>query len=316
MVKNNALTPPKIAPGDTIGIITPASPMEGGRLERGCVYLRDLGYEVVLGESVFKTRGYLAGSDDQRAADLNAMFSDPQIDAIFCSRGGYGTPRLLDLVDYDNIREHPKVFVGYSDLTTLQLAIWHKTGLITFSGPMVAVEMGGHIEPFTAAQLWRTLCNARVIGGLAHPPEAQPRALVPGEARGRLLGGCLSTMLSLLGSPYAPDFSGSILVLEDIGEEPYRIDRYFAHLRAAGILKSVNGLILGTFLDCEPSDPSKPSLSVAEVLNDYTAHLGIPVLTGFAYGHGEIKFTLPIGAEVTLDAGPGEVTLTEPVVSE
>ena len=206
--------------------------------------------------------------------------------------------------------------MGYSDLTTLQLAIWHKTGLITFSGPMVAVEMGKGIYPYTASQFWNLVANAEILGLINNPPGVSFEVLNNGRATGKLLGGCLSTIISLLGTEFLPNFKGSILFLEDIGEEPYRIDRYLAHLRSAKILNAVNGILLGDFIDCTASDPEKPSLSIEEVLHDYTAHLGIPVLSGLAYGHGDIKTTIPIGAEVSIDAEIGEIKIIEPVVAD
>lgn len=296
------LVPETLSPGDTIGVITPASPMDGDRLQRGCEYLRGRGYKVVMGDNVFQQRGYLAGSDQQRAGDINAMFRNPDVKAIFCSRGGYGSPRLLERIDYERIHDNPKIFIGYSDITTLELAIWHKTGLITFSGPMVAVEMGKGIHSYTEAQLWRALTDANPIGRIHNPPEYTFTALAPGKAHGVLIGGCLSTIVPLLGTEYLPDFEGAILFLEDIDEEPYRIDRYLAHLRNAGILHAVAGIVFGQFVNCVSSDPDKPSLSLEEVLIDYTAELGIPVLSGLAYGHVDVKTTMPVGVRAFLDA--------------
>ncbi|MDZ7338887.1 MAG: LD-carboxypeptidase [candidate division KSB1 bacterium] len=310
----NPIKPRRLHPGDTIGIVTPASPMIPERLANGIAYLRARGYNVVEGEHVYAQRGYLAGTDAERAADLNRMFADPDIKAVICSRGGYGVSRLLDQVDYEALRQHPKIFVGYSDLTALQLAIWQRIGLVTFSGPMVAVEMGKGIHPFTEGHFWRMLTSDNLSGPLPHPEGKALQCLRPGKARGRLLGGCLSLIAPLMGTPFMPALDGAILVLEDIDEEVYRIDRYFAQFRSAGILDKIAGLVFGTFINWEPSEPDKPYLTLEQVIDDYVSDLPIPVATGLAYGHGEAKITLPIGLEAELDADAGTLTILEPAV--
>ncbi len=306
--------PQGLQPGDTIGVVAPASPMRPDRLQAGIDYLRRQGFRVVLGGHVRNQRGYLAGSDGERAEDLMRMFSDPEVKAIIAARGGYGTQRILDLLDYDVIAAHPKILVGYSDLTALQLAIWKRTGLVTYSGPMVAIEMGKGIEPFTENSLWSVLRSPGFTGVFPDPPDSSLRVFRGGVARGRLLGGCLSLLPTLLGTPYEPNFEGCILVLEDIGEEPYRLDRYLAHLRHAGVLGSVAGVILGQFIDCAPSTDETPSLTLEEVLEDYFGNLPVPVVAGFPYGHGDVKVTLPLGVEVEVDADRGAVRCLEPSV--
>jgi len=308
--------PLKLSPGDTIGIVSPGSPMATEKLANGIKYLEGLGYKIVQGENVHEKRGYLAGADKKRAEDINRMFDNSDIKAIFCSRGGYGSPRLLDLIDYDIIRQNPKIFVGYSDLTTLELAIWHKTGLVTFSGPMVAVEMAKGIDTYTAEQFWQTISKPNLKGQIHNPQGKKLNTLVGGKANGRLLGGCLSTITSLLGSRYLPDFRGALLFLEDIDEEPYRLDRYLAQFRICGILNEVSGIIFGDFIDCKSSDPEKPTLTLEEVLHDYTADLGIPVVSGLAYGHSDVKTTMPVGAKAMLDADNGLFEITEAVIAE
>ncbi len=302
--------PAALKPGDTIGIITPASPMLVERLERGMDYLRSKGYHLLLGEHVYDSNGYLAGKDRDRANDLLAMFANPEVKAIFSSRGGYGTPRLLDLLDYDLIASNPKIFLGYSDLTAIQLAIWHHTGMITYSGPMVAVEMGMGIDPFTEKFLWATIDEE---GGQTLYPKNQEFSLEPlrpGKASGVLLGGCLSLITPLLGTPHQPDYSDAILILEDVGEEPYRIDRYLTQLRSAGMLNQIKGVILGQFIDCEPQGEA-PSLSLDEVFEEFFGKLPVPVVKGFPYGHGPKKFTVPVGVDVEIDADEGSVRLLE-----
>lgn len=311
------IKPRPLTPGATIGIVSPASrPLDEAPYRRGLGYLRQLGYSILESEHVLFRRGYLAGDDDDRASDFNAMVQNPQIGAIFCTRGGYGTPRLLDRIDYDALQARPRIVVGYSDITALQLAIWAKTGVITFSGPMVAVEMGRGIAPFTEASFWSALSPLQSPRLLINPIDNPTRVMKPGRAEGRLLGGCLSLINVLLGTPYCPDFRGAILLLEDIDEEPYRVDRYLAQLRLAGVLDQVSGIVLGQFIDCEPRDPEKPSLTVTEIFDDYFGSLNIPILTNFAYGHGGVKHTIPIGSHAILDTAQGGLILTESAVAE
>lgn len=305
-----------LRPGETIGVIAPASPMLPERLVAGVDYLRRRGYRVVLGEHINRQRGYLAGDDEQRAADLMRMFQDPEVKAIFSARGGYGTQRILHLLDYDLIARNPKVLVGYSDLTALQLAIWARTGLVTYSGPMVAVEMGKGIDRFTEEAFWRCVEGDGSLDVFPMPGGTSMQVLRPGRARGPILGGCLSVLPTVLGTPYQPSFEGCILVLEDIGEEPYRLDRYLAHLKQAGVLDQVAGIVLGQFIDCEPSSRETPSLSLEELFEDYFGRLSVPVVAGFPYGHGDVKITLPLGVEAELDADAGVVRLLEPTVRQ
>ena len=310
--------PGKLKKGEAIGVLSPASPPHGEKLEhysRGLQYLRDLGYRVHEGQHVFKEYGYLAGTDEERAQDLNAMLAAPEIRAIFCSRGGYGTPRLLDKIDYAAVKKDPKILVGYSDITCLQLALFAKTGLITFSGPMVAVEMGKGIQPLTEKYFWPLLNSTRRVTMKAQIPEIKPVVYRGGIGEGRLLGGCLSLLAPLLGTRYQPDFRGAILVLEDIGEEAYNIDRYLVQLKYAGILKQIHGLVLGQFLDVVNEEKSAPTLSLHEVIDEYTRDLKVPVMANFPYGHNEVKYTLPIGCRVRLDTKRRLLTTLESGVS-
>jgi len=311
ILKSKALTA-----GSTIGIISPASrPLDEEKYRNGILYLRDCGYQVVESNQVLDSYGYLAGSDQVRADNFNAMFRDPQIDAVFCSRGGYGTPRIIDAIDYDVIRKNPKLFVGYSDITALNLAIWKKASLVTFSGPMVAVEMGKGIQPFTEAWFWKLLTSPVQNVLLSNPPDSPVRIIRPGQASGRLLGGCLSLINAVLGSAYCPNFQESILFIEDIEEEPYRIDRYLAQLKLAGIFKQISGLVIGQFVDCVPSEPEKPHLTIDQIIEDFVRDLNIPIIANFAYGHVPIKHTMPIGIEVELNTGKGGLIMKENAVS-
>lgn len=315
------LKPPLLKRGDVIGVIAPASaPNPTDKIDRGVRYLESLGYRVELGAHVRDVRGYLAGGDADRADDFNTMVRDPRVRAIFAVRGGYGTPRILDLIDYTALRRNPKIIVGYSDLTALQLAIFKRTGLITFSGPMVAVEMQDSIDPFTEDIFWRTLTSARAIGALPVPGDAPLRIRFPGTHRagvsGLLLGGNLSLLTSIAGSRFLPSFAGSLLLLEEVEEEPYRIDRMLAQLRHTSILTRTNGVVLGAFTDCTPHNPSNPTLTLNEIFSDYLESLGKPVVENLAYGHIPRKLTLPIGAAARIvTRRRTSLDILEPVVS-
>ncbi len=307
------IKPEKIKKGDTIGIVGPGSPMIQERLNNGIKYLKQIGYNVKLGKHLNDEYGYLAGKDLDRASDINQMFADPEVQAIFCTRGGYGTPRLLDMINYDLIRKNPKIFVGYSDITALQLAIYAKTGVVTFSGPMAAVEMGKGIEPFTEEHFWSMMSGSAPAMEL-NGRDNSLKCLKSGRAEGRLLGGCLSLICSLMGTPYLPDFTDAILLSEEIGEEPYRIDRYLTQLKLSGILNQVNGIILGQFVDCAPESDA-PSLTIEQIIQDLTTDINIPILAGIPYGHIDVKYTMPIGVPILLDSDNQIVELLDnPVI--
>jgi muramoyltetrapeptide carboxypeptidase len=296
------LKPPRLRSGDLISVVTPASPMKHDRLENGIRYLENLGYRVKLGKHVYKETGYLAGGDAERADDLNKMFRDPKVKAIFCARGGYGTPRLLPRLDYRAIKANPKIFVGYSDITSIQLAMLRHAGLVTFSGPMVAAEMAKGLDPFTEENFWRILTHPEPFGDLARPGDGRYEVISRGRASGSLLGGCLSLVASLVGSPHFPDVKGSIFFVEETGEAPYRIDRFLTQMREAGIFKRINGFVLGQMTDCVPTDDA-PSQTIDDLMRDFIKPLKIPALAGLDYGHVDVKYTLPFGVRAELRAG-------------
>ena len=306
--------PPRLSRGDLIGIISPASPVDDlSRIERGVQYLERCGYRTIAGKNIAQRRGYLAGTDDQRAADLLAMFSDRRVKAIFCLRGGYGSPRLLARIDYALIRRNPKIFVGYSDITALHAAFWTRARLVTFHGPMVAVDMAGAMDPFAEESFWRLL-TAPLTRMMLHSPGGTGVVPGSGTASGRLIGGNLSLIVSLLGTPYQPDFRRALLFLEEIGEEPYRIDRMMTQLRNAGILGRVSGVLIGQFSDCAPKDPSKPSLTADEVLREHGSAFGKPFVAGLPFGHERGMLTIPFGVRGRLDTAAGSLELLEPAV--
>jgi muramoyltetrapeptide carboxypeptidase len=309
------LKPPALKKGDVIGIVSPASsPDDFTRIEQGVKYLESLGYRVKLGKHIFKRYGYLSSTDDERADDLNEMFADEKVKAIICVRGGYGTPRLLDKVDYNLIKKKPKIFVGYSDITALQLAIFKKTGLVTFSGPMLAVDIYSNFDGFAEDFFWRILTSREKKIEIKNPNGVELNTLKSGKATGTLLGGNLSLIASIMGTKYQPSFNGSVLVIEDIGEEPYRIDRYLSQLKNSGVLYKINACILGQFTDCAPKEPEK-SLTLEQIFNDYLGNLKIPVISNLSYGHIPQKLTLPLGARVRVDAKRQKITIIESVLA-
>ncbi|MGA9119338.1 MAG: LD-carboxypeptidase [Bacteroidota bacterium] len=304
--------PSRLRPGDVIGLVSPASPvLEPARIETGTRYLERNGYRVKIGTHVGKTYGYLAGTDRERTDDLHAMIRDPQVKALFCLRGGYGVPRILPALDYELFRTHPKIIVGYSDITALLLALFARSGLVTFHGPMVAVDFGGAVDPFTEQSFWDSL-NGGIPGRWL--PIAGPDGqgtLHGGHGSGRLLGGNLSLLSAMAGTPYLPDFHGSILFLEEIGEEPYRVDRMLNQLAQAGILTGLQAVLAGQFTECTPKDPSRPSLSIEEVLQSVSSTLGVPFLSGCRFGHIPTFLTLPVGIRAEVDADQAQIRFSE-----
>ncbi len=310
------IRPPKLKRGDLIGIITPASPVaDSTRIENGIRYLQSLGYTTKVGENVGKTLGYLAGTDEERVADIHSMFADKEVKAIICLRGGYGTPRLLSLLNYRLIARNPKILVGYSDITALQCALWRKCGLVTFHGPMAAVEMANQIDPFTEEHFWRLLTSTKKGGTLPFPTDLPAQTSGTGKVRGRLIGGNLALLLSVLGTPYQPSFDDALLFLEDVEEAPYRVDRMMSQLQNAGIYTKVRGLLFGQFTDCVPTDLTKPSLTTEQVLADATEKFAGPTLANLPFGHVPRKLTLPFGTLAGMNIAKEELTLLEPAVS-
>ncbi|MBN1464421.1 LD-carboxypeptidase [candidate division KSB1 bacterium] len=313
-IREQSIKPPRLYAGDAIGIISPAGVLDDARrsrLDLALAHLRRLGYAVFEGAFARERRGYFAGADEKRAQDLNDMLRNPDIKALFCSRGGYGSARILDKIDYAAARECPKIIVGYSDVTALSLALWAKLGLVTFSGPMAAIELFD-MHRRTADSLWRLLAGATPTWRAGVHGNAWEKISL-GVAEGILLGGCLSVVASLIGTPYCPDFSGAILLLEDIGEHLYRIDRLFSQLKNAGILDAVHGIVLGHFVDIIPDSSDNP-VDFIDIISYYCAPLEIPVICNFPYGHIPIKYTLPMGCRVRLNADAGVLKLLEPGV--
>lgn len=281
--------PPLLKPGGRAGIAAPAGPFERELFEKGLDVLKSLGFELVIPDGLHAVEGYLAGPDVHRAAVFNALLVDPDIQGIFCARGGYGSMRILEHIDFEALRRRPKVFVGFSDITALHTAIFKSCGLVTFHGPVVTSLAAADAE--TVAALYQAVTGAGPMRVSA--PEA--RVLRSGRACGMLAGGNLTTLCHLLGTAWAPDFSGSILLLEDVGEAPYRIDRMLFQMKAAGCFQDLSGLVLGHFKNCGPPE------RIEAIFRRMTADLDIPVLSGLGVGHGRRNITLPLGKTATLD---------------
>lgn len=310
----DVIKPPRLRPGDTVGVISPASCGDLDKLQIALRFLEGLGLQVKLGEAVGNRRGYLAGTDQERADDLLRMFADPAIKAIICVRGGYGTGRIADLLDYELIRCNPKIFWGYSDITFLHTAFFQKAGLVTFHGPMLTSDVADEaVDPLTL-QTFQQLLHPQI---LRYDETVSPLAvLVEGEATGRIVGGNLTLLVSTLGTPYELDTRGKLLFIEEIEEEPYRIDRMLNQLRMAGKLDDAAGIIVGDFHDCEPVKRKEASLSLAEVFDDYLRPLPIPVISGFRIGHCSPNLAIPIGALARINTYDKTFTVEEPGVDE
>ncbi len=309
------IKPKRLKTGDVIGIISPASsPDDLTKINSGVEYLEKLGYRVEVGKNVGLQEGYLAGSDLQRLNDLHDMFRNKMVNAIFSIRGGYGSGRLLDKIDYKMIRNNPKIFVGYSDINALQMAFFKMTGLITFAGPMVAVDFHDEISAFTEEVFWRTITSNKKIGKLQNPRKEKFYLLNKGRASGRILGGNLSLLCSLMGTQYLPNLKGAILLLEDIHEAPYRIDRMLNQLYLSKILKQVNGIILGNFVECVEQDPNKQSFTLNEVIVHYFQNQKLPVLYNVKHGHVKDNITIPYGLKCVLNATHAYIDISENAV--
>ena len=308
----NYLKPKKLLKGDLIGIISPASsPDDLSLIESGVKYIEGLGYHTILGKNVGKIRGYLAGTDEERVDDIHQMFGDKKVKAIFCLRGGYGAFRLLNKIDYKIIRNNPKIFVGFSEITAIQMAFLQKAMLITFAGPMVIPNFSKEVSSYTEENFWRLITSSKKPGKVSLPDKDNLLAIAPGVAEGNVVGGNLAVFNSLLGTKYLPDLKKKILLIEDISEPPYKIDRMLNHLRLNKVFKKLKGIILGSFVDCNETDEKKKTLSLDEVFQDYFGDLKIPVVKNFPHIHIKDFVTVPIGIKLKLNANKGTIEFPE-----
>jgi muramoyltetrapeptide carboxypeptidase len=312
----STLKPDALKKGDLIGLISPAStPDDLTRIDSSVKYFESLGYQVIVGKNVGKYRGYLAGNDDERLDDFHSMFSNKKVKAIFSIRGGYGAFRLLDKINYKLIKANPKIFVGYSEITALQNAIYTKTGLLTFAGPMPAVDFVDEISSFTEEFFWKLVTSKKKIGKLKYPIETIPHILKKGSTKGHIIGGNLAVFAALTGTKFLPDMKNKILIIEDINEQPYKVDRLLNQLRLNGVFSKIKGIILGRFVDCYEDDANKKTLTLGEVINDYICPLKIPSIYVFPHGHIKDFVTIPFGLNIKLDANKGSVEFLEAAVS-
>ncbi|MED1204071.1 S66 peptidase family protein [Heyndrickxia acidicola] len=301
--------------GDTIGLTSPASPAKPEMAVRAITAVKDLGFKVKVGKSCFSNSGgYLAGDPRYRAQEINAMFRDPEITAIVCMRGGYGSLQILPYLNYQLIRENPKIFIGYSDITSVHTALQQECGLITIHGPMASTELVKD-DPFTCKALLEVVNGHRFPRRLENPEGEEIGVLVPGTASGKLVGGNLAVLCSMMGTPFEINTTGKLLFLEDIHEEPYKIDRMLTQLMLAGKLHNTSGFVIGTWTDCEPvSYPD--GYTVMNVVERMIIPLGKPAIFNFRAGHCSPMQSLPLGAEATLDALNGWLRIDENPVKE
>lgn len=317
-IRPEPIKPRRLAQGDTVAMVAPASAtflrME---LDLAREALEMFGLKVLVGEHLLERHGYLAGQDAARAADINRFFADPGIRAVLPIRGGWGSNRVLPYLDYEAIRRNPKIVLGFSDITALLLAISAKANLVTFHGP----NGMGRWDEWSADYVKRVLFNAEAVT-FENPHEKKDfiiqteyrtQTIVPGTARGTLLGGNLTVVTALLGSAYLPSWDGCILFLEDVGEDIYRVDRMLTSLKLAGVLRKIRGFVFGTCEECEPGE-GYGSLTLEEVFDDHIRPLKVPAWRGAMIGHRMPQFTLPVGAQVEIDATQATMKMLAPAV--
>lgn len=308
----------RLKAGDTVGLIAPASSDDDPlHLENALNTVRGMGLVPRPGRHVSDRHGYLSGTDRDRAADINAMFADDDIRAIFTIRGGWGGARLLPLIDWDVVRSHPKLLIGLSDTTALHLAFAAKAGFPTIHAPNVANRW----EAISWRSFWEMAFAGQtpLFGGAAGQDQTGERwrttTIRPGKARGRLLGGNLTVLSTLMGTPWLPDFDGAILFLEDVGEAEYRIDRMVTQLALAGVLGKVAGVIFGQCARCTSNYPGYAGFTVPQILDQHLSSLDVPVFSGANIGHVSNQLSLPVGARVEMDADAGTIRLLQPIVT-
>lgn len=308
------IKPSALKKGDLVGLIAPSSPAPREKLDGAIRILEEIGLQVRVGQTCTATHGYLSGTDELRAGEMNEMFQDPEIKGIVCLRGGYGTPRILDRIDYEKIRENPKIFIGFSDITAVHTAIQNRTGLITFHGPMGAIMGAPDFTDYSKKSWVDMLFGITGAEELFNPPGEELIGVQGGVASGRLCGGNLSLIADTMGTPYEIDTKGKILFIEEIGEAPRQIDRMMTELRLAGKLDDAAGIIYGDWCDCVEKERSE-TLSLEYVLNDFLPP-GKPVLMNLRAGHCEPQMTLPMNGLVEINGERGAFRLLEKPTKE
>jgi len=300
------IRPKPLKKGDKIGLIGASSPTKQDRIEPSIKAMEDLGFEVVLGESCRGYHGFLSGSDELRAKDINKMFEDKSIKGIFAIRGGYGASRLLDMLDYNMIKKNPKVFAGYSDVTALHNVFNEKCKLITFHTPMASTELYKGVDDYTMDYFKKNIFSNAPLGILKNPEGQEIKTLVSGKAKGKLVGGNLSLVVSSMGTPYELDTKGKILFLEDVDEYPYRIDRMLLQLKQCGKFKDAAGIILGAWTNCKANEGDN-SLSLMEVFEELIKTEKKPTIYNLACGHCMPTISIPLGSEVKINGDKSEI---------
>jgi muramoyltetrapeptide carboxypeptidase len=306
-VAGKMIKPRALRPGDTIGIVAVAAAVDAERLEHGAAALREQGYHVKLSPHALDRDGILSGSDAVRAAEVKAFFQDPEVRAIFCARGGYGCGRLLPLLDLAELARTPKILLGFSDATFLLNALTARADLVSFHGPMVAMDFARGLSPRSLSHL------RRLLGGSCGIELEAPEVIRPGCAEGPLVGGCLSVMAAMLATPWQPSFEGRILFLEDTGEKAYRIDRMLVQLRQAGVFDAVAGIVFGALRPVDHNEQERAL--IAHFVAEQTNGLKCPVLCGIAAGHGTENLILPLGVRVRVDSDRRCMTISEQAVT-
>lgn len=300
------LKPLPLKKGEKIGVVAPAGSVSDERLRAGVEALRCAGFNVELAQGILDRKGYLAGEAEDRAAVLRDFFMRDDIAAIFCARGGFGSIQLLSFLDDEVIRSHPKIFVGYSDVTILLNWLVQRCGLVTFHGPMVAMEIAQGLAARSEEFFWETLSGKRRTWQLQVTETVRP-----GYARAEMVGGCLSIVVTTLGTPYEIDTAGKILLLEDIGERPYRLERMLTHLKMARKFERIAGLVFGSFTNCEGEGDRDLRKIIRELFRDAP----YPVIAGLEAGHGDENLLLPFGVKMALDGKAGSLSLLESPVA-
>ena len=304
------LKPRALKKGDTVGLIALASPASLDNVEKAVKRLEKFGLNVKVGKTCTSTYGYLSGTDELRSTELNEMFGDPTLTGIVCLRGGYGTPRILDKIDYSIIAKNPKVFVGISDITGIHGAIQNATDLVTFHGPMGAMMGGDDYSEYSLSHWGAMLFGEQAAGPMLNPEGEQMVGRGGGKARGKLCGGNLSLIADLMGTPYELRTKGNLLFIEEVGEAPYQIDRMLTQLRLAGKLDDCAGIVLGDFANCESDKKRDETLSLEEVLRDILPK-NKPTIANVRAGHCDPNMILPLYVEYEIDGDAGTLTLLE-----
>lgn len=312
---NIRIKPQKLNKGDTVGLIAPGSYITIDQLNESIKNIEDLGYKVKYSQEILDQHGYLAGSDSVRVDEIHSMIQDDDVKAIVAVRGGYGCARLLPNLDYEMIKNNPKIIIGYSDITSLLYGIYNKTGLVCFHGPVGTSTF----NEYSVKHFKNILTQTKQSYSMQNLPEddKQINVITPGIAKGELVGGNLSIVVSMIGTKYDIDSKGKIIFLEEIGEEPYRVDRMLTQMRQSGKFEDCAGIALGVFRNCDVdlNDPEfENSLTLEQVLNDRLSDLGVPVIYGLSFGHITNKFTLPFGIKAELDTYNKKLTLLESAV--